>query len=50
MIVGKHATFVSHYAIVLVKVVTIFSVIKRVDYLQLHLHTMFFVTTQLRIS
>jgi len=39
IIVDSHATFVPDYANVLVKVVAIFGVIKRVGYLQLHLHT-----------
>jgi len=41
---------VPDYANVLVKVVAILGVINRVGYLQLHLHTTFFVTPQLRIS
>jgi len=41
---------VPDYTNVLVKVVAIFGVINRVAYLQLHLHTTFFITLQLRIS
>jgi len=39
IIIDSHATFLPDYANVLVKVVAIFVVIKRVGYLQLHLHT-----------